>query len=224
MGENGEEIGTYALLDGGANRNVVSESICARLGIGGRDVNMKVTTLDKTVEGVRKVADVMVKGTNGFELKLSNAIFGEIIATEGDRPPKIADVEGIEHLSDIEFPAFPEENDADNQIGVIIGAEHARVWSSGERRIGDESLPVALETGFGYCLIGPKKNIDSHCFVCNHVSFQSFPSNTEKEMKKCFASEFERAKNDDETISLEDKFALRQLEESIVWDSTVERY
>ena len=77
----GDKIATFALLDGGANRHVVSEAICADLGIEGRGVNMKITTLDKTVEGVRKVADVSVVGTNGFELELKNAIFGEIIAT-----------------------------------------------------------------------------------------------------------------------------------------------
>ena len=83
VGERGEKVECYALLDGGANRHVISESICSSLGIRGREVNMKVTTLDKTVEGTRKVADVVVRGTNGFELKLSNAIFGEIIAAEG---------------------------------------------------------------------------------------------------------------------------------------------
>ena len=224
MDKEGNSVETFALLDGGANRHVVSEEICAQLGITGRDVNMRVTTSDKTVEGVRKVADVKVKGTNGFELTLNNAIFGEIVATEGDKPPKNADVEGIEHLQDIDFPAFPDGNDADRQIGVIIGAEHARVWSSGERRIGDDSLPVALETGFGFCLIGPKKNIDSRCFVCNHVSFQSCPSDTDKDLRKCFASEFEKVKDDEEAMSIEDKFALKQLEDSIVWDEEAERY
>ena len=220
----GDKIATFALLDGGANRHVVSEAICADLGIEGRDVNMKITTLDKTVEGVRKVADVSVVGTNGFELDLKNAIFGEIIATEGDRPPENVDVENMDHLSDIDFPAFPENIAGGKKIGVIIGAEHARIWSTGERRVGDASLPVALETGFGFCLIGPKKNIDSHCFVCNHVSFQSCPTDTEKDMKKCFASEFERIKGDDETMSLKDKHAVRQLEEGIIWDPLAERY
>ena len=93
VNENGDKHGTYALLDGGANRHVVSEAICTKLGIEGRDVNMRVTTLDKTVVGVRKVADVSVVGTNGFDLKLENAIFGEIIAAEGDRPPEGIDVE-----------------------------------------------------------------------------------------------------------------------------------
>ena len=44
MDKDGNSVETFALLDGGANRHVVSETICAQLGITGRDVNMRVTT------------------------------------------------------------------------------------------------------------------------------------------------------------------------------------
>ena len=50
---------------------------------------MSVTTLDRTMESVRQVADVSVEGTNGVSFTLGGAIFGDIIAAEGDTPPPI---------------------------------------------------------------------------------------------------------------------------------------
>ena len=130
------EIKTFALLDGGANRHVVSKDISRRLKMNGKTVNMRITTLEKTVEGEREVADVSVRGTNGHELILSGAIFGDIIASGGDAPPRCEDIAKIAHLSGINFPEFPGSDGdiGDVDVGVIIGAEHAHVWMAGERR------------------------------------------------------------------------------------------
>ena len=59
----GQKVGTYALLDGGSTRHVVSEKLCRRLGIGGIKTKMCVTTLDHMMEGEREVADVEVDST-----------------------------------------------------------------------------------------------------------------------------------------------------------------
>ena len=170
------EIKTFALLDGGANRHVVSKDISRRLKMNGKTVNMRITTLEKTVEGEREVADVSVRGINGHELILSNAIFGEIIASKDDRPPRAEDVEGMEHLVDVSFPSFP-DGDEGCTIGVIIGAEQARLWINGERHVGAEGLPMGLSTALGTGLIGPKNNTDSRYFACNFASFHSLDSN-----------------------------------------------
>ena len=175
---NGEkEVKTFALLDGSANRHVISKDICRSLKLNGKAVNMQITTLDKTVEGEREVADVAVKGTNGYRLTLNNAIFGEIIASKDDRPPC---VEGMEHLTDVEFPTFPNGGEEDCVIGVVIGAEHARIWMGGEKHIGAEGLPMGLSTALGSGLIGPKNNTDSCYFVCNFASFHSIDSDLTK--------------------------------------------
>ena len=125
------------------------KDICKKLKLKGETVNMRITTLDKTVEGQREVADVSVTGTNGYNLTLNNAIFGEIIASKDDRPPCADDVEGMEHLKDVEFPAFPDGEEEETVVGVIIGAEHARVWMGGERLVGKLGLPLGLETALG---------------------------------------------------------------------------
>ena len=222
---NGEKVvETFALLDGGANRHVVSKDICRKLNLHGKTMNMRITTLDKTVEGEREIADVTVKGTNGYTLTLNNAIFGDIIASKDDRPPRAEDVEGMEHLADIEFPTFPEESEEEKIIGVIIGAEQARIWMGGERRLGAEGLPMGLSTSLGFGLIGPRNHTDSRYFVCNFASFHSIDSDLTKTIRRMNAGEFEKINENEREMSLEDKYAIRQMKEGIHWDPETGHY
>ena len=115
VGKNGKRMGTYALLDGGSTRHVISGALCEKLEIEGEKVKMCVTTLDQAIEGEREVADVEVVGVNGFQLDLNRAIFGRIIASDGDAPPKEEDVEDINHLRGIQFPKF-DEGEVDERI------------------------------------------------------------------------------------------------------------
>ena len=222
---NGEEsVKTFALLDGGANRHVVSKDICRKLNLKGKTMSMRITTLEKTVEGEREVADVLIEGTNGYNLTLNNAIFGEIIASKDDRPPRAEDVEGMEHLADVEFPTFPEESEEERVIGVIIGAEQARIWMGGERRIGAEGLPMGLSTSLGFGLIGPRNHTDSRYFVCNFASFHSIDSDLSKTIRRMNAGEFEKINENERDMSLEDKYAIRQMKEGIHWDAEKGHY
>ena len=82
-GIEGRRIGTYALLDGGSNRHVVSESLGRQLGIEGEKTMMNVMTLDHVLESEREVADVEVEGLNGFTLRLRKAIFGKTLMKLG---------------------------------------------------------------------------------------------------------------------------------------------
>ena len=99
---------SYALLDGGSTRHVISKKLCDALDIDGEETPLTVTTLGNTSVGMRQVADVEVEGVNGVKLTLNGAIFGNIIAAEDDRPPNNADIAGITHLEGVEFPRFPE--------------------------------------------------------------------------------------------------------------------
>ena len=219
-----KKVETFALLDGGANRNVVSKDICRKLKLKGEKTNMRITTMDRSVEGEREVADISIIGTNGYSLTLNSAIFGEIIASKDDRPPRAEDVANLEHLADVEFPAFPEESDEEKVIGVIIGAEHAQIWMGGERRIGAKNQPMGLSTALGFGLIGPKNSANSHNFVCNFASFHCVDPDLSKNIKRINSGEFEKIDESKCTMSLRDKYAIRQMEEGIKWDSEKEHY
>ena len=156
VGAGEERLGTYALLDGGSTRHVVSSELCERLGIQGEKIKMSVTTLDRVVEGEREVADVTIQGTNGLQVKLGSAIFGQIIASRGDSPPRREDIAGMEYLEGVEFPQFAEGERVERKIGVIIGAEHAWIWTMGERRMGGRDSAVGIKTALGWGCWAPR--------------------------------------------------------------------
>ena len=220
---------SYALLDGGSTRHVVSGQLCERLGIVGEEIKMSVTTLDRTTESVRQVADVRVEGTNGVSFTLGGAIFGNIIAAEGDAPPSDADIAHLPHLHDISFPQFPrvsgdEISDGSGaKIGVIIGAEHAEMWMMGERRVGPKGTPIGVETDIGWGLLGPK-SIDDSSACCFCASFHPCQNDLSKELEMAFAGRFEPVEEEAVAYSVEDRYALKQMEETIRWDPAVGRY
>ena len=141
IGADGRRLGTHALLDGGSTRHVVSSELCEDLGIKGERIRMSVTTLDRVVEGEREVADVAIQGVNGLPVMLANVIFGQIVASRGDSPPQKEDVVGLRHLEGVEFPQFAEGERVERKIGVIIGAEHAWIWTTGMCLV--QSVPLA---------------------------------------------------------------------------------
>ena len=123
----------------------------------------------------------------------------------------------------MEFPSFP-NGDNGCAIGVMIGAEHDRIWIGGERQIGDVGLPMGISMPLGTGLIGPKNNTDSRYFVCNFASFHSIDSDLTNSIKRKNAGEFEKIDKNKREMSLRDKFAIRQMKEGIRWDPETEHY
>ena len=223
-GADSKKIGTYALLDGGSTRHVISTALAKRMGIEGEKAMMSVTTLDHVLESEREVANVEVESLDGFPMQLEKAIFGRIVASEGDVPPKDSDVEGIDYLSDVSFRDFTEEEEVDRSIGVIIGAELAWDWETGERRAGERDTVIALKTSFGWGLIGPKARGSRTAFPCHFMSFQVPEQEINENLDKLFARDFEKVDEGAVGMSVEDKYAIKQLEDSIRWDPEVVHY
>ena len=71
----GKKMRSYALLDGGSTRHVISKKLCDALEIDGEEIPLTVTTLGNTSVGMRQVADVEVEGMNGVKFTLGGAIF-----------------------------------------------------------------------------------------------------------------------------------------------------
>ena len=224
LGEDGSQVMSYALLDGGSTRHVISRDIAAKLRVTGRKVRMCVTTLDRSVESEREVASVSVRGLNGVTALLSNAIFGDIITSGEDRAPRDSDIVGMEHLEGVHFPEFPVGSGEQIGIGVIIGAELARLWTLGERRDGGGKLPVGIATELGWGLLGPRASSEASCASCNQASFSRIDPDISADVDAFFRRDFEKVDETAEAWSLEDKHAIRQLENTIRWDPLVKRY
>ena len=80
---NGKFVNTYALLDTGSQRNIISQDIGNELGLDGDIFDMRVTTLENVSEEERKVADVVLKGLNGYSTEMKDVVYSCIQTGRG---------------------------------------------------------------------------------------------------------------------------------------------
>ena len=111
----------------------------------------------------------------------------------------------------------------ETSIGAIIGASHAQLWMTGEKRHGSAGQPIGVETKIGWGLLGPK-NCSNFAASCHLLSFQPCRDEIMENIEISFARDFEPVDEGAEAWSVEDKYAIHQMEESIKWDAEVGRY
>merc|ERR1711888_490301 len=132
------------------------------------------------------------------------------IQTSGDEDiPTSKDVEDLDYCRNVYFEAFRPDEAVEKHIGVVVGSGYGWTWSMGERRMGTKEQPIAVETVFGWALMGPKKSDNPNSFCCHHVSAH-FAShcNRDDEISKMIASQFEPVDEGKNEMSVEDKFAI----------------
>ena len=86
-------------------------------------------------------------------LTLNNALVADTLSTETEKPTRNEDLQKFDHLRDLEVNEL--ENSA---IGVLIDSKFARHFFLGNARTGGEDEPIAIETDFGFTMIGPNIN------------------------------------------------------------------
>ena len=111
----------------------------------------KLSTFDKCESSSRDFANFKILPLDrSFTLEVENALVGTILTTERDRPPRNSKIENIPYMKDVHF----EELD-DDTIGVILDARFAWTWTRGRDCFNAIDDPIAIETKFGWTLIGP---------------------------------------------------------------------
>ena len=220
-------MNSYALLDNGSDINVISEKVASNLRLKTETHDMRVESLGKVDESARKVADVTIEGLNGFSLVLEDTVYGDIVTSGKIELPTLGDVAGLDHCADVEFIDFPEDVEVHRGIGMIIGSKYAWTWSKGERRVGENNQPIAVLSCFGWGLLGPKwSSSSSRSGCCHHVTadFRKNCDNPEDELASMFAKQFEPVEEEQTGLSVEDEFAVKQMESTVRWDESVKRY
>ena len=222
-------IYTYALLDGGSTTNVITRDMGRKIGLKTVKQFMRITVLGNTTEEETEVTSASISGINGFDLELDTAIYGEILSSSHEEVPTFSDIEGLDHCRGVVFEEFPAGVEVDERIGVIIGTKHARTWKGVECRIGPEEQPIAVETKFGWALMGPKSSPSSSpsSQTCFHkISALPTPrrDGIDSELSDLLAKHFEPVDEGKTDYSVEDKFAIKQLEDTVVWDPVARRW
>ena len=119
---NGKFVNTYALLDTGSQRNIISQDIGNELGLDGDIFDMRVTTLENVSEEERKVADVVLKGLNGYSTEMKDVVYSRIQTSGDEDIPTSKDVEDLDYCRNVYFEAFRPDEAVEKHIGVVVGS------------------------------------------------------------------------------------------------------
>ena len=101
----GEEKTIFAMINSGADRDVISHDIIKDLRISTNVVQMKVVTVDNCVTKNRLLASFTLCSTNSdYIIDVSDALVGDLLTSEKDIPPFLRDLSDQPHIRGIRFP------------------------------------------------------------------------------------------------------------------------
>ena len=222
----GVALTTYALLDNGATGSAISSLLVQRLNMNVRQETMTVATYNYKGTALRQLVDFSIEPVDrSFSLDMKNTLVGEILTTESEQPPSQEDIENNPMFEGIVY--FHELDDA--HVGVVISARHAWTWETGERLTSGPNKPIAINTAFGWALIGPCNNHDSDEVALNFCDAQKNIDTIGYDLDRLLRFDFiaregERASPEATHPSQNDLHALAQMERTVRFDKEKQHY
>ena len=137
--KNGKEITTYAMLDTGSDRDVISEDIISDLELEQRKRPVTIQTVESSTPDYRRFVDLRIESIDSsYGADINDALVGKLLTGNSDLPPAKRDLSALRHLNGINFI------DIDAGISMIIGVSHAEAWVGAEIRRGDSRQPLTI--------------------------------------------------------------------------------
>ena len=200
----------YALLDNGSTNTFCTEELLTKLNSSGQSADMQLTTLEKEGNKVKTtVHDLEVSDVQGNHTVPVRVYARPSIPVSTDCVVREDDLRSWSHLRDTEIPRLPQNG----KIQMLIGQDCPEVLMPLEVRAAenpdDTATPFATRTLFGWTVCGPMKGI-STAAVVNFVSL-------ERQVEQFWQLEGSQLSTD-RGLSVEDKRALKLMEESIQKD------
>ena len=143
---------TYAMIDSAANTSAIKLDLLDLINGHISQKNCKLATFGKNVRSQRDFTEFEIMPIDeSFTLDVKNALVGNILTTERDRPPSNNDIRDLTYMKDVSFVELD-----DPTVAVILDAKFAWTWVGGETRLDAIDSPIAVKTRFGWTLIGPQ--------------------------------------------------------------------
>ena len=212
------------MLDTAANRSAILPSIVRELGIKSKKVVTKLTAFDSQTTCERQLVTVNLQSLDGtVHIELRDALVSDILTTDKDRPPTLEDVEDLDFMDGV--VSFTElENE---RIGVVLSARHAWTWTGGEVLNGTAEQPRAVNTRFGWTIIGPciEEEVEDAALNCCNVE----EAPLSEEISRLFRYDFtmregEKASPEENHPSRDDERAAQMIKETLRFDKDVGHY
>ena len=226
MSAGGKTWPTYALLDTGANCSAITDELCIKINAPLKTLNIRLGTFDQNSVSAREVASFKVSNlTESFEINVDNALVGNFLSTQNEKPPRAANLNHYDHLKDLVFNELE-----DDTIGLLLDAKFAWAFMTGQVYMGENDQPIGVETKFGMTVIGPASaddrspivNTDLCTLDVNHDVFA-------EEIRRLFRQDFisresERFPSEMTHPSANDEWSSEQLNATLKYNEETCHY
>ncbi|XP_060567693.1 uncharacterized protein LOC132726393 [Ruditapes philippinarum] len=213
-GENGIQCHTYALLDDGADKTLCDERLLQKLNVDCKPITFQISTVNSsssTSYGHEADLTVMaVNGTGSEEVSLRKVWSVKKLPISAKSAAMHLDYKTFPYLSDIEIPQIP-----NTDVMLLIGTDFPAAHIPLEVRSGDSDQPYAVRSRLGWAIRGPLKDDTAPSAVNIHFE-QSRDILLQEQLEKMWNTDFKDRLNEKNSMSLEDKSAMKIMESSLI--------
>ena len=208
----------FAMIDSGADRDVISHDVIKHLRISTNMVQMKVVTVDNCVTENRLLASFTLRSTNSeYIIDVNDALVGNLLTSEKDIPPFLRDLSDQPHVRGIRFP------EVTGGVKMIVGAAHSDAAIAQELRRGPPGSLTCFRCSFGWTISGKtgKKGLDVASI--NAISVDN--SDLHQSFDRIFYHDYGSVVSSEEMgDSIENKRACETLEKKIYFCDVTKKY
>ena len=151
---NGASVQTYALLDNGSDKTLVTDKLISALGVEGSPVDFTISGVNiDSVPYRGKQVDLKVRPLTGTDVLDVRRAWSVNALPSPDEPlPTRAALQRWPHLCDIEVTRIPGAT-----VSLLIGNDVSAAHLPFEHRSGTDAEPYALKTALGWAVRGPRE-------------------------------------------------------------------
>ena len=146
--EDGKDAFTYALLDSGSNKTVMTKDFCERVRCPMKSRIITLNGLGVSTSEKRKVGCIVIRSLeDDNRYSEAEAVVVDAIPVSGDQVARQSDVDGHDYLEDVVLRDLGHK-----EVGLLIGTDCAFSFSPLEVRHPKKKGPTAWRTPYGWCL------------------------------------------------------------------------
>ena len=218
------ETPVYGMFDSGCTSAILLTRVAENLKIPTISRHCRLSTFDKNKVEMRDFASFEVLSINrSTRFTVKDALVGEVLTTEDDRPPRNDDVIPYRYLNGVLFDELEQD-----LVGVILGAPFAWLWMEGDTKFHSPELPLARKSKLGWVLIGPslvgEEQVKSVGVGAIDMQSLNLYQAVKKMHRRDFISPGPLVHSEIVHPSRQDEYSLKQMRESITQDISTGRY
>lgn len=207
--ENGNSLSTYGFLDNGCTDTLIDRELADQLNLEGTLQRIGIKTIRRSEESIESQRVSFTLGPVdgcGRDIEVNEAYVLPDLNQSGQILPDSVDVSEYPHLQDLTFPEVDIK-----RVSIIIGSNVPAAHLQDEVRVPpDNNGPFGYRFPLGWSIAGPLT-----CSGRGQASVNFLSVGIENQMERFWKIEdYGASKSDDKPLSIEDKRALKILEDT----------